>query len=490
MLSFVRSRNIFSELRTRGGPLEPPLHFVMVWFATKLPIGFETAARLPAALAGTGEVAALMLVARRVARRRDVAIIAGVFLAVAPFAVRYSQENRYYTTFSALHLLTWWLLLRALEHRRIRDFGWWGAGAALLMLAHPFAPLVLVIQVTVAVVVVRRSEPGLRGQSHARIRFAAALAAVIAGPWFLWGAFTWIPRMADGRSFALNAGPRPPVEINLDLFTRIAEWLLGNSGRADLLVLMLLLLMGAAILLARAEPRRVGIAVMAYGLGVLLVLIPMSNVLKTYLAMRRIEVLLPPALLLGALGVGAVAARWERPIDRRRVGFLLTGVVVLLSVVGTVTYYTTQKTGYRALAQVVDRAPPSGLVVIGPVDERWPDSIRQYLKWKGVDRAVRFIVFGRRLPQLPFPRGGVVWLTASPPLGPRFSSRPLNRLHAMQVIAGDQSAPGSILPWFVSRSNPRSDQEFRAELDQVRHLPTLLPPPPSSSLPWWLLIGR
>ena len=61
VLSFVRSNHFFDHLRTEGGPFEPPLHFLLVKLATQLPMGFETAARLPAAFAGVGEVGMIML---------------------------------------------------------------------------------------------------------------------------------------------------------------------------------------------------------------------------------------------------------------------------------------------------------------------------------------------------------------------------------------------------------------------------------------------
>ena len=48
VFSFVRSGNLLTDLRGRGGPFESPLHYVAVWLATFLPFGFETAARVPA----------------------------------------------------------------------------------------------------------------------------------------------------------------------------------------------------------------------------------------------------------------------------------------------------------------------------------------------------------------------------------------------------------------------------------------------------------
>ena len=59
----------------------------MIWLASVLPVGFEAAARVPAALFGTIEVLALAQLARRLTGRRDVALLAGAYLAVAGLAI-------------------------------------------------------------------------------------------------------------------------------------------------------------------------------------------------------------------------------------------------------------------------------------------------------------------------------------------------------------------------------------------------------------------
>ena len=308
VLSFVRSNHFLDHLRTQGGPFEPPLHFVLVWLATRLPMGFETAARLPAAIAGVAEAGMIMLLARRLTRRHDVAVLAGLFLAVAPFAVRYSQENRYYTLFSALHLTTWWLVVRALDRRDSRAFLWWGVSIGLLFLAHPFAPLVLGAQVVMIWCMTRaragrgdspRSAPD--GSLAIRVRAGAMVAVAVAGPWFLWGAIRWIPDVLDGKSYALNGGEREAVGLNFDLFKRTAEWLLGNSARWTFLSLLLLALTVGAVTAAEPRLRRVAWWISGSIVGCVIVLVPLTQVLRTYLAMRRIEFLVAPAGLLAYL---------------------------------------------------------------------------------------------------------------------------------------------------------------------------------------------
>ena len=449
---------------------------------------------------GALEALGLILLARRLTRVDDVALLAGVFLAVAPFAVRYSQENRYYTTFSALHLLTWWLVVRALQLRTRAAFAWWGGACAVALLAHPFASFVVMAQVVVvAATVVRARRSGRVAQGRAVARDAVrglGLTAALVAPWFVWGAWRWIPDLQRGRSYQLNAGPREQVRLNLDLLKRSVQWLLGNGGRWMLLSVLLVVLVVAALVLAKGRERRVSVAVAVYT-GVFFVgLIPLARVLNTYFAMRRIEFVLPPLLLLAASGIVALADRARTGgedsrrarIVRRAPGFLVAAVVTL-SVIATLSYYSTEKTGYRALAGVVRTTPRNDLVVIGPVDIRWIRPIREYLGWRGVHRDLRFVVSGLRLPRLPVPEGDIVWITASPPGGRAFTTRALNSVADLQVIVGDRTAPGSILPWYVSRSSAPDRHAVRVQLDRVRALPVLLPPP-QAGFPWWLFTGR
>ena len=500
VLSFVRSNHFLDHLRTQGGPFEPPLHFVLVKLATQLPMGFETAARLPAAIAGVAEAGMIMLLARRLTRRHDVAVLAGLFLAVAPFAVRYSQENRYYTLFSALHLTTWWLVVRALDRRDARAFLWWGVSIGLLFLAHPFAPLVLGAQVVMIWCMTRarasrgdspRSAPD--GSLAIRVRAGAMVAVAVAGPWFLWGAIRWIPDVLDGKSYALNGGEREAVGLNFDLFKRTAEWLLGNSARWTFLSLLLVALTVGAVTAAEPRLRRVAWWISGSIVGCVIVLVPLTQVLRTYLAMRRIEFLVAPAGLLAAIGVVATAHRvrtWRGNVaaERARVTIVLT--VVALSVVAIFAYYSTEKTNYRALAQVIARVPAHDVIVVGPVDDRWPDSIKAYLRWKGVRRGLNFVIADHELPPIRYRGGRVVWITGSSPEQPTFRTSALNSVADLQVIAGDRSAPGAIVAWFASTTVPRSEAALRGELEIIRALPVTLPPPEGSPLPWWPITGR
>ena len=482
----VRSGHVFSAVRDVAGPFEPPLHFLVVLAALKLPLGLESAARVPAAVFGTLEVLGLILLAREVTGRRLVAVIAGGLLAVAPFAVRYSQENRYYTMFSALHLFSWWLLFRALRTQTLRSWLVYGAVVAAMILTHPFAPLVLLGQAGVVVVTVLCARG--RGFDDVRSivsRYAkgALLAIALVLPWYAYGASTWIRDAGKGNGFAMNPPGTISVPLGVDLFKGTAEWLLGNAPVMTPLIAVLLGGIAAAPFICRGRDRVVAVCVMAYVLGFVLVLVPLARIMRTYFAFRRIEVLVAPLLLVVALAIVGVADRLRSARFGRTAVFAVvaagTAVVFALSGVATAKYYRSQKSNYRAFAEAVSTAPDNVLVVVGPVDPRWVPSIEQYLRWRKVTTPISFIVGGEPLPRLSVPEGGVLWLTGAPARVPGLQTRALNDLGRMQIIAGvihSRRPVNYVLPWFVSTSHPTTQAELNGQRDRVARLPGQISP--------------
>ncbi|MGZ6995017.1 MAG: glycosyltransferase family 39 protein [Acidimicrobiia bacterium] len=482
VMSFVRSGHLFSDLRDRGGPFEPPLHFLTVRAALLLPIGFETAARVPSAIFGTVEVLALMLVTREATNRRTPALVAGLLLALAPFAVRYSQESRYYVMFSALSLMAWWLLLRALRLRRRGDWLGYGVVAGAMLLTHPFAPLVLVAQAAFVGVVFWRERKTAEGPALV----IGYLLAVVVGfglirDWFLYGMITWIPNALNGKSYTLNPTGKYAVPLDEDLFKRGAEWLLGNSTHVTVLIALLVILAVTAPVLARGRERVVATIVLAYVIGFVLVLVPLARYLGTYFAYRRVESLLPPLLLLVAVALVSAVDRLTATRLKAQVAFNLgVAVVVILAVLSlasTISYYGTEKSNYRAFARLVREAPAGQPIVVGPSTPTVARLVRQYFHWKGVDRRVTYAIHGQR-PKIsgPLPKR-ILWLTTASPNRADMKTLPLNDLDSMQVIAGDRSGLLIILPLFVSTSEPHSKEELDAQADAVAGLPAFLPAP-------------
>ncbi len=480
--SFVRSGHLLSDLRSRGGPFEPPLHYITVLAALHLPFGFETAARIPSAIFGTLEVLALVLLTREATGRRTTALVAGLLLAVAPFAVRYSQENRYYVLFSTLALVSWWLLLRAVRRRDRAAWVWYGIVAAAMQLTHPFSPLVLLLEALVVGWFVWRE----RGTPDVRVLrrgygLAIVIGVVLILPWYVYGAVTWIPNLLNGKSYALNPSGQFAVPLDGDLFKRGGEWLLGNSGTLTVLVVLAVVSALAAPLLARGRTRVVAAAALAYVLIFFVVLVPLARALGTYFAYRRVESLVAPMILAIAIALVAGVDRLRAMHVARRIAIAIGAVAIAvltgLSLAASISYYGTDKTNFRAFAREVRDAPPGRRIIVGSSTHRTAGLIRDYLHWKGVDRPVTFIVTGRPPAEESLPTDGVLWLTGAPPQRPDMTTRPLNDVSKMQVIAGDKSGLLVVLPWFASTSHPRSAEELDAQREAISRLPPFLPPP-------------
>jgi 4-amino-4-deoxy-L-arabinose transferase-like glycosyltransferase len=478
--SFVKSGHLFSDLRDRGGPYEPPLHYLTVLAALQLPFGFETAARIPSAIFGALEVLALVLLTLEATRRRTTALVAGSLLTVAPFVVRYSQENRYYVMFSTFVLLSWWLLLRALRRRTTWSWVWYGVVAAAMQLTHPFAPLVLGIEAGVVAVVAWRARktdtvrPLLRGYV-----IAVLIGVILILPWYAYGALDWVEGIRNGKRYGFNAKGRGySVPIDRQLFSRMGEWLLGNSRGLSVLVVILVVVIVAAPFLARGRDRATALFALSYTLGFMLVLIPLARLIGTYFAYRRIESLIPPLLLVAAIGIVAAVERLVRLRVDRRVAFaagaVLLVVILGLSLAATIEYYGSEKSNYREMARIIRDTPADEDVVITANAD--PTRILEYLSWQGVRRPVTFVIKDDP-PDLPASMKKIVWFTGASPARDDMRTRALNDLEEMQIVAGDSSGPLAILPWFVSRSEPSSPAQLDAQGEAVSRLPHLLPPP-------------
>lgn len=460
--ALARDPEFPASLVRRGGPFEPPLSFAAVRVAIALaPAGaFETAARVPAALGGTAEVLFLGLLARELTRSRRVALVAATLLAVAPFALRLSQDARYYSLFSALALASWWAAARAWRSPSWARWCGWGVVVGVAQLTHPFTPLVVAGQVATGVIVALRGR--LPQGWWRQPAVGLGVAGVVASPWYLYGAGRWWADRRSGRRFTLNEPGLFDVRVDVDLVRRSAEWLLGNATRLTPLVATLAFALTVGVLAGRGRRGTVARGAVAVAVATGLVLVPLARAMGTYFAMRRVGFLLPPLLLAAAVGLEETGTRLAH-LDRRRARPLaalgvavLTAGLVALSLRAGFGVYRSERTPYRALARVVAAAPAGDVVVIGPVPGRWRPLIPRYLAWKGVQRPVRFLPTrasaAARERAVPTGTRRVTWLlpSAGEPAGLR--ARPLGDPGRAAVVAGDRTWGNVILPWYAART--------------------------------------
>src|SRR4029079_16883222 len=112
----------------------------------------------------------------------------------------------------------------------------------------------------------------------------------------------------------------------------------------------------------------------------------------TYFAYRRIESLIPPLLLVVAIGIVALVERLPLlHLDRRvayAVGAVVLAVVLGLSLAATIDYYGSEKSNYREMARIIRDTPADEDVVITANADR--TRILEYLSWQGGQHPVQF----------------------------------------------------------------------------------------------------
>ena len=116
----------------------PPLYFILAWaWAHVLGTG-EAPLRSLSALAGVAVVPIAYLCGRDLVSRRA-GVIAGVFAAVNPFLIWYSQEARAYMLLIALTGASFLWFIRAEREPSRRNIFWWTIFSALALATHFFA---------------------------------------------------------------------------------------------------------------------------------------------------------------------------------------------------------------------------------------------------------------------------------------------------------------------------------------------------------------
>lgn len=118
--------------------VHPPLHYLALHYWTGLFGNSELAARSLSAVFMLGTIAVMFFLVRRLFGTPS-ARLAVVFLALAPFLVRYAQEARMYAQVAFLLALATFLLVRAVQERRRLDWAWYALALAAALYTHYYA---------------------------------------------------------------------------------------------------------------------------------------------------------------------------------------------------------------------------------------------------------------------------------------------------------------------------------------------------------------
>lgn len=414
---------------------QTPLFNAVTWAAGRWQ-NTELGLRMPSALAGTLTILAVYALGSELFSRR-IGLIAGLLLAVMPFAVWYSQEARVYALLMLLVTLQMLFACRAVKRSRARDWLGLAAATTLCLYAHYTALLPTVV----AAVYVGASIglDRLRGQQvGARLVAAANSAALV----FV----AYLPWLDQLRTYLMSGSAQTAQRFSS----------VSGSSRDKLQTLiqafgiegLVLVALAAGIVACVAQLRRqkvggAGLFVLWLGLPIAILAWELPGQLLSIWP-RYLSFLYPAAILLVAVGADCVATgiaaliagtitRRRRAVvelDRQPWALGALGVLTLLMLMAVIPAlahsYALPKDDYRgAVATIVASSTPhSQIIILGKYKPWLSQTILPY--YLGRERSSIGYVDGTRIDRDAMLRlrsaGGRVWgivITGEDPYGLR-----------------------------------------------------------------------
>ncbi len=342
-----------------------PLLYWLTTVALRLLPEHEVTLRLVSALAGVLAVPLLVALGRAV-RLPGTGLWAALLLAVSPFHIRYSQEARHYALLLLFGLLATVLLLRALERDRRRYWLAYGIAAALALLTHYSAWLLLLAQgALIAGRLLGRPRGGRRG-ALARLAPAAAVVGL--------ALLLLAPGAAEAIRANTAAAAGTTAAASLGVWLR-ALWLeFGFFRPGPALGLGLLAAVGALVL-ARQRPAAAALLAVSAVVPVLLI---QALGISRFALPKYVIYLLPIYLFAAGAGVDALLRRWSLVVGgataagQRRVAaagsFALVVVVLLVAWPAVAAEYEQMVHDWRGAADALGLAAPGDVVLAVALD--------------------------------------------------------------------------------------------------------------------------
>ena len=376
-----------------------PFDYILTWIALQVAHN-DFVVRMTAALWGTLTLALVFQLGKQVFGA-STGLLAALLMAVAPLAVRYSQEARFYALFACLTVASTLALMAALHRNSLRSWVIYTALLVVSLYSHYYTVLLVLVQGISVIMValwpnafpaplesrgngvsatpeVANSPPPVHWRVRVRIVAPFVLSCLVSAlaftPWFLttvlqetglpWAqppALTW-PFMGTLGTWLVLGGEKPPPDLAL----------LAIFGGLTLV----------GIIGGVARPRsRFGTLLALLTVGLVPPLLVLGLQWSHYFfAIRQALFVLPFLLLLTSAGVTelvrkAVQLPWVH--HRRRLGgtvlsIILVGVLLYPLLAYTTTGYETSRQNWRdALMLVEDNAAPEDGIIIPGLDKSY-----------------------------------------------------------------------------------------------------------------------
>ncbi len=379
----LSERSLSLIIEGTASDIHPPLYYLILRGWRELVGDTEFGLRSFSAFVGVGLVAVTIALGRAMWGRKAWGVwLAGLFVALNPALIYYSQETRMYALLAFLAMLStlilWrWVRVSSVEFR-VSSFAFYALTITAGLYTHYFFPTIILVHGVVMVVVVGRDFFNRQSKIVNRQLLYWLLALLAAGLFYL----PWLPvflRQARGRDTTIT-----PV---LQFLTDSTQWLLlggfvsPSLARWVVVVAIGLLLMAVVLAVSRWPlavgkkkmavsrwPLAVGKEPAASGQLLAAILIPLTLMLLGGLTKepfyKFMLMAIPPlALLLG----WAVQVLWRGKVTRG-VGVVAAAILILAMLYATREMALNPayaRADYRAIAQRIaaDNHPNAGIIL-------------------------------------------------------------------------------------------------------------------------------
>ncbi|HYC79518.1 MAG TPA: glycosyltransferase family 39 protein [Candidatus Binatia bacterium] len=186
--------------------VHPPLYYFVLRFWSYVFGSTLFSLRALSILFGVLTVWAGYAFVKKAFKNENLALLAGLFLAINPFQIQYALEARMYTLGTFLALFGSWLLLRALENKTKKSWLLYGAVAAAMLYTHYYLMFTVLAQGLYALYVIFKNgewKNPFRNNQLVNLILGALFAVLLYTPWLpafmeqltrVSGGF-WIPPM-------------------------------------------------------------------------------------------------------------------------------------------------------------------------------------------------------------------------------------------------------------------------------------------------------
>lgn len=320
----------------------------------------------------------LIYILGRALAGRTVGLLAAVIVTINPFQIWHSQDVRNYTLWPMLVIISWWFLWRALQHRRSRDWFFFGLFTLLGLYTHYYQLfIVLAENVLLAGLIFwrgRESTGYARARRQLLVTWCVVQIALVVGfvAWLAVGTTSALMTQSNGSSPTLDELAQQTVTsllVGQTVPKQDAIWLA--------LPAMILVIIGVIVL---NRQKQVAAGWLLIGILVPTLCVFLVSRVRPLFEPRYLNETAPAYYLLAAASIAAFAQRshWQR-----RLGFGMAGIWLIVSCYSVSQAWFNPRFAkspdWRARAAYLESNQQPGDVII----VNYPDPSLMYIYYRG-----------------------------------------------------------------------------------------------------------